>query len=100
MGEHLQGRLRAMAERWDCIGDVRGLGAMVAMELFKGGEHRIPDPELAKQLVAAAAQRGLILLSCGVFGNTIRVLVPMTASDALVDEGIDIMEACLGDLAG
>jgi len=100
MGEHLQGRLRAMAERWDCIGDVRGLGAMVAMELFKGGEHRIPDPELAKQLVAAAAQRGLILLSCGVFGNTIRVLVPLTASDALVDEGIDIMEACLGDLAG
>ena len=100
IGEHLQKRLRAMAERMDCIGDVRGLGAMVAMELFKGGEQRLPDPDLAKQLVAAAAQRGLILLSCGVFGNTVRVLVPLTASDALVDEGIDIMEACLRDMIG
>jgi len=100
MGEHLQARLRTMADRMDCIGDVRGLGAMVAMELFKSGEQRLPDPDLARQLVAAAAQRGLILLSCGVFGNTIRVLVPLTASDELVDEGLDIIETCLGELTG
>jgi len=100
VGEHLQKRLQAMADRMDCIGDVRGLGAMVAMELFKGGEQRLPDPDLAKQLVAAAAQRGLILLSCGIFGNTIRVLVPLTASDELVDEGLDIIESCLGELTG
>ncbi len=98
MGEHLQKRLREMASRMDCIGDVRGLGAMVAMELFKGGKQRLPDPDLAKQLVSAAAQHGLILLSCGVFGNTIRILVPLTASDALVDEGIDLLETCLEDL--
>jgi len=100
VGEHLQKRLQAMADRMDCIGDVRGLGAMVAMELFKGGEQRLPDPDLAKQLVAGAAQRGLILLSCGIFGNTIRVLVPLTASDELVDEGLDIIESCLGELTG
>ena len=100
LGEHLMKSLRAMADRMNCIGDVRGLGSMVAMELFKNGEERIPDPDLAKSLVAAAAQRGLILLSCGVFGNTIRVLVPLTASDQIVDEGLDIIESCLGELSG
>jgi 4-aminobutyrate aminotransferase/(S)-3-amino-2-methylpropionate transaminase len=100
LGEHLTKRLRAMSDRMSCIGDVRGLGSMVAMELFKDGEKRIPDPDLAKSLVAAAAQRGLILLSCGIFGNTIRVLVPLTASDDIVDEGLDIIESCLGELSG
>jgi 4-aminobutyrate aminotransferase/(S)-3-amino-2-methylpropionate transaminase len=100
LGEHLMMRLHGMADRMNCIGDVRGLGSMVAMELFKDGDRGIPDPDLAKRLVAAAAERGLILLSCGIFGNTIRVLVPLTVSDKIVDEGLDIMESCLGELAG
>ena len=98
LGERIQGRLRQMAERFSCIGDVRGLGSMVAMELFKGSESRTPDPDLTKALVALAAERGLILLSCGMYGNTIRVLVPITGADELIDEGMDIIESCLDTL--
>jgi 4-aminobutyrate aminotransferase-like enzyme len=96
----MMGRLRTLAGRFNCIGDVRGLGSMVAMELFKGGDRAVPDPDLARKLVAAAAEKGLILLSCGIFGNTIRVLVPLTASREIVDEGLDIIETCLGELSG
>ena len=98
LGERIQGRLRQMSERFSCIGDVRGLGSMVAMELFKGSESRNPDPDLTKALVALAAERGLILLSCGMYGNTIRVLVPITGADELIDEGMDIIESCLDTL--
>lgn len=98
LGDHLRSRLRAFARRHSCIGDVRGLGAMVAMELFKDAEHQVPDPELTKNLVAMAAERGLILLSCGMHGNVIRVLVPITAADELVDEGLEIIDGCLETL--
>ncbi|MCB1874070.1 MAG: 4-aminobutyrate--2-oxoglutarate transaminase [Gammaproteobacteria bacterium] len=98
LGEHISGRLRQMAKRFNCIGDVRGLGAMVAMELFKDTARKVPDPDLTKALVALAAERGLILLSCGMYGNTIRVLVPITGADALIDEGLDIIEGCLDTL--
>lgn len=80
------------------IGDVRGLGAMVAMEFFKDEERRVPDPELTRALVTQAAERGLILLSCGMYANVVRILVPLTASDALVDEGLTIIEQCLESL--
>jgi 4-aminobutyrate aminotransferase/(S)-3-amino-2-methylpropionate transaminase len=70
----------------------------LAIELFTGPDHRTPDPGLAKELVALAAKRGLILLSCGMYGNTIRFLGPITASDELVNEGLDIVEGCLETL--
>jgi len=99
LGEAMMARLREMASRNSCIGDVRGLGSMIAMELFKEeGGQRVPDADLAKRLVALAAERGLILLSCGMYGNTIRVLVPITASDDIVNEGLDIIEGCLATL--
>jgi 4-aminobutyrate aminotransferase/(S)-3-amino-2-methylpropionate transaminase len=98
MGEHLKRRLGDLAGKVSCIGDVRGLGAMVAMELFKDEERKVPDPELTKALVAETIKRGLILLSCGMYGNVIRILVPLTASDAIVDEGLDIIEQCLCEL--
>jgi 4-aminobutyrate aminotransferase/(S)-3-amino-2-methylpropionate transaminase len=98
LGEHLQGRLREMAGRFTCIGDVRGLGAMVAMEFFKDAERRVPDPELPKALVSKAAEQGLILLSCGMYGNVIRILVPLTVTDSQVDEGLNILENCLASL--
>ena len=88
-----------MAQRVPAIGDVRGLGAMVALELFKTTDGRAnlskPDAELTRRVLAEAARRGLILLSCGAHGNVIRILVPLTASDAVVDEGLDILSACL-----
>ncbi|MCB1750146.1 MAG: 4-aminobutyrate--2-oxoglutarate transaminase [Gammaproteobacteria bacterium] len=98
LGKHIRDRLRQMSSRFDCIGDVRGLGSMVAMELFSNSNGRTPDPDLTKALVTLAAERGLILLSCGMYGNTIRVLVPITAADDQVDEGLDIIESCLDTL--
>ena len=99
LGGRLMARLNAMAQRHDCIGDVRGLGSMVAMELFTSVDgKRVADAGLARRLVKLAAERGLILLSCGMYGNVIRILVPVTGSDELVEEGMGIIEQCLESL--
>ncbi|MDQ1081235.1 4-aminobutyrate--2-oxoglutarate transaminase [Pseudoroseomonas cervicalis] len=98
IGELLTGRLKELQNSNSLkgvIGDIRGLGAMVAMELVAGGDANRPDPDLAKALTARAAQKGLILLSCGVRGNVIRFLVPLTASDALINEGMDMLGEAL-----
>lgn len=99
-GEQLKARLNAMAGRFSCIGEVRGQGAMVAVELFKDGERRQPDSDLTKALVARTAERGLILLSCGMYGNVVRILAPLTASPAIIDEGLAIIEQSLEELIG
>ena len=98
VGRRLTAGLQSLAGRHAAIGDVRGLGAMVAIELFKAGDTHQPDADLAKAIVAEAAKRGLILLSCGVYGNVIRILVPLTASDALLDEGMTILGDTLAAL--
>jgi 4-aminobutyrate aminotransferase / (S)-3-amino-2-methylpropionate transaminase / 5-aminovalerate transaminase len=98
VGERLTAGLKTMAARHACIGDVRGLGAMVAIELFKNGEVNQPDADLARRITAEATARGLILLTCGTHGNVIRILVPLTASDVLIDEGLAIMSACFDAL--
>jgi 4-aminobutyrate aminotransferase/(S)-3-amino-2-methylpropionate transaminase len=95
LGLRLTASLKAMAAKNPCIVDVRGLGAMVAIELCKGGNLSEPDADTAKRLTLEATRRGLILLSCGSYGNVIRILVPLTASDAIVDEGLAIMDASL-----
>jgi len=88
VGSRLTAGLNLIAQREPAIRDVRGLGAMVAIELFDGD---VPDAELTRKVVAEAARRGLILLSCGTYGNVIRVLVPLTADDGLLDEGLRIL---------
>ena len=98
IGELITSRLRALAQRFDCIGDVRGLGAMVAMELVKGGNADQPEAELTRDLVQAAARNGLVLLSCGRRKNVVRFLVALTATDALIGEGLDILERTLAEL--
>jgi 4-aminobutyrate aminotransferase / (S)-3-amino-2-methylpropionate transaminase / 5-aminovalerate transaminase len=95
MGHRITNRLQALAAQKPAIAQVRGLGAMVAFELCKNGEIHQPDADLTKRLCAEATKRGLILLSCGTYGNVVRILVPLTASDAIVDEGLDILEAAL-----
>jgi 4-aminobutyrate aminotransferase/(S)-3-amino-2-methylpropionate transaminase len=80
------------------IGDIRQVGAMVAMELVADNDADRPDPDLAKALVARAAQKGLVLLSCGVRGNVIRFLCPLTTSDALVNEGMDMLGDALREV--
>ena len=91
LGERLRAGLMAIAAKTPAIGDVRGLGAMLAIELFKGGDLRQPDADLTKRVVAEAARRGLILLSCGTNGNVIRILVPLTAPDTHIDEGLQVL---------
>jgi 4-aminobutyrate aminotransferase/(S)-3-amino-2-methylpropionate transaminase len=95
MGEALVAGLKRMAAHTPAVGDVRGLGAMVAIELFEGGNLARPDAALTRRVVAEAARRGLILLSCGTHGNVIRILVPLTASDTLVAEGLQILDDSL-----
>jgi 4-aminobutyrate aminotransferase/(S)-3-amino-2-methylpropionate transaminase len=71
---------------------------MVAMELVKNRDAHSPDPDLTKALVQRSAANGLVLLSCGVYSNVIRFLMPLTASDAIIDEGMDILERSLREL--
>lgn len=90
LGERIKGALQQLARDHQAIGDVRGLGAMVAVELFEPGS-KVPDAELTRQVVAEAARRGLILLSCGSYANVIRILVPLTVEDAVLEEGLTIL---------
>ena len=100
VGAQIAARFREWAARYPCIGDVRGLGAMIAMELVSDRESRTPDKALTGRLLAAALERGLILLSSGTYGNTVRVLAPLTAADAVVDEGLTVLGSALEAVAG
>ena len=88
------GRLQADDDR---IGDVRGRGAMIAVELVKSGTAE-PDAELTKKLTAAAHAAGVVVLTCGTYGNILRFLPPLTISDELLLEGLDVLELILKDL--
>ena len=99
-GDRVKARFRQWAEQFACIGDVRGLGAMIGMEIVTDRETRAPDKALTARILAAALARGLVLLSSGTFGNTIRVLAPLTAEDAVIDEGLDVMGAALEAAVG
>lgn len=98
LGERLVARLKALQARHPCIGEVRGLGMMVAMELVRNRRADAPDAELTKQLVQAAGRRGLVLLSCGIYSNVIRFLAPLTIEETLLEEGIDLLEAALEEV--
>lgn len=99
IGSHMVHELREAARTISAIGEVRNLGAMVAMELVKNGDPHQPDADLAKALVKHAASQGLVILSCGLYGNVIRFLAPLTASDEIVREGLGIFTQSLRDLA-
>jgi len=101
LGERIVQRLRAIAQRNDVppIGEIRNLGGMIAFELVKRRGGHDPDPDTTKAVTAKAQANGLILLSCGVYANTIRILVPLTASDAIIDEGLDTIERSLKQVA-
>jgi 4-aminobutyrate aminotransferase / (S)-3-amino-2-methylpropionate transaminase / 5-aminovalerate transaminase len=95
MGDRIRMRFCQWAGRFSCIGDVRGLGAMIGMELVQDRVTKTPDKALTLRLQAAALQRGVILLSAGTHGNTVRVLAPLTTSDEILDEGLDAVEQAL-----
>jgi 4-aminobutyrate aminotransferase/(S)-3-amino-2-methylpropionate transaminase len=95
IGETIRARMQAWQERWDAIGDVRGLGAMLAIELVHDRETKNPAPDLATKVVEAASERGLLLLKSGIYSNCIRVLVPLVISDAELDEALGVWEQAL-----
>jgi len=99
LGEKLMTALRILARRYHGIAEVRGLGAMVAIEFSRDGDLAQPDAEMAKKVVAAAAERGLILLTCGTWGNVVRIMVPLTASDGVIDEGLAILANALAHVS-
>ena len=101
VAEVFAGRLESLQAKYpDTIGHLRTAhGAMMAMELVKNGDADQPDPELTKSLLGLAYQKGLVLLSCGARGNVIRFLPALNISDELINEGLDIIESCLAELA-
>jgi 4-aminobutyrate aminotransferase/(S)-3-amino-2-methylpropionate transaminase len=98
IGEVIGATLDALASRHPDIAEVRRLGAMVAFELCESGDPRRPAAEMTRRLTARARELGLILLSCGVYGNVVRILVPITAEDAVIDEGLAILTQAAGEL--
>jgi 4-aminobutyrate aminotransferase/(S)-3-amino-2-methylpropionate transaminase len=100
LGETIRNRMLVWQERFAAIGDVRGLGVMLAIELVHDRETRDPAPELATAIVEHAAQNGLLLLTSGTYSNCIRVLLPLVISDAELDEALGVWEQALEDAVG
>jgi 4-aminobutyrate aminotransferase/(S)-3-amino-2-methylpropionate transaminase len=95
VGDAIRTRMLDWQRRWPQIGDVRGMGAMLAIELVRDADSKTPAPDLTDAVVDEALRRGLILLKAGVFGNCIRVLCPLTIVDAELDEGLGAWEEAL-----
>lgn len=99
LGRILRSRLDALKDGCELIGDVRGIGPMLAMELVKDRESKLPAAEEAKTLVGACREKGLLLLSCGTFGNVVRLLMPLVITDEQLERGLTILEEALGGLS-
>jgi 4-aminobutyrate aminotransferase/(S)-3-amino-2-methylpropionate transaminase len=95
LGETIRARMESWRERWPQVGDVRGLGAMLAIELVTEPTSKEPDADTASAVVEAAAARGLLLLKSGIYSNCIRVLAPLVLSDAELDEALVVWEDAL-----
>jgi 4-aminobutyrate aminotransferase len=91
LGKRIRGRLEDFVAQSHLLGEVRGLGPMLAIELVE------KTPDRAQAVTAAARERGLVLLSCGIYGNVIRILVPLSSSDEELERGLDLLEEALGD---
>jgi 4-aminobutyrate aminotransferase/(S)-3-amino-2-methylpropionate transaminase len=100
VGDIVRARFEKMAEWADCIGDVRGLGAMIAMELVSNRDLRTPSPEICEALTDKCLEKGVILLKAGVYKNVIRVLSPLVITDEELEKALDIIEATLNEIVG
>jgi len=98
LGQKLTARFEKWQQQFDIIGEIRGLGAMLGLELVKG-ENRESAADEAKQLTAFCLEKGLLVLSCGSYGNVIRVLAPFVITDEQLEKGLGILEDGLKDLS-
>ena len=95
LGNRFQRRALDWQRRWPMIGDVRGLGALQAMELVQSAETRLPAPDETKRIVQYCYEHGLIILSSGSYSNVIRALMPLVITDAQMDEALAVLESAL-----
>ncbi|CAB4684430.1 unannotated protein [freshwater metagenome] len=95
VGQTMRERMLGWQQRFPQIGDVRGLGSMLAVEFVRDPHTKEPAPDIAARVVDLATSNGLLLLTCGLYGNVIRVLVPLVISDAELDEALGVWEAAL-----
>ncbi len=100
LGNRLRAHLEGLQARYPQIGDVRGLGAMLAIEIVRDRETKEPAADLVDRMVVAAREAGLLLLKAGLYGNVVRILVPLTIEDALLDKGLAIFDAALAQALG
>jgi 4-aminobutyrate aminotransferase-like enzyme len=95
IGTILRNRFEQMQQKFSCISEIRNLGAMTGVEFCHDNNPDRPAADIANALKAEAAKRGLLILNCGIYGNVLRIMVPLTVSDAILNEGVDIIEAAL-----
>lgn len=100
LGQRMRLRLGKLKERFDCVADVRGLGAMTAVEFCHQGDPQHPAGDIATALKNEAAKRGLLLLNCGSYGNVLRIMIPLTIPESVLDEGLSIIEDSLAAVTG
>ncbi|WP_277811693.1 4-aminobutyrate--2-oxoglutarate transaminase [Chromohalobacter canadensis] len=99
LGDKLGERFAKWQQDFACVDNIRHLGAMAAFDVVADKANHTPDAELTGALCKKAREKGLVLLSCGLYGNTIRFLMPVTIEDDILQEGLDIIEACLKELS-
>jgi 4-aminobutyrate aminotransferase/(S)-3-amino-2-methylpropionate transaminase len=99
LGQRFEARARNWKKRWPLIGDLRGLGAMRALELVRSRDTREPAKEEAEEVLRHCREHGLILLSAGSYGNVLRLLVPLVITEDQFDEGLDVLESSLATVA-
>ena len=95
IGEKVTARYNEWKEKYNCIGDVRGLGGMIGLELVKDQASKEPDAPLTAALIQECAQNGLLIENAGTYGNVIRFLAPLVMTDEQLEAGLDIMEKAL-----
>jgi 4-aminobutyrate aminotransferase len=100
VGQKIRAHLEALQKEIPAIGDVRGLGAMMAFELVKDPKTKEPDAALTAAILASAEKRGLVLLSCGTEANVVRLLAPLTIPDTILEEGLGLLSAAVKDASG
>ena len=99
LGERMKKRLEEMKERYEIIGDVRGLGVMQAIELVKNRGTKEAATEATGEVIKRARERGLLLLKAGLFSNVVRLHPPLTISEKMLDSGLDILEGCIKEVS-
>lgn len=99
LGKTIRDRFETWQGQYEMVGDVRGLGPMMAIELVSDRDKKTPAPDAAKALVSYCVERGLVLLACGNFGNVIRTIMPLVITDEQLERGLSIMEEGIASLS-